>query len=86
LRSGDFETLGITKDQHQQTNAALEQTFKQLAQMGATVLDPAEIFLNSRGIYGVIKNDEVLYFDTDHLTMERAALLKPLFSPLFQAK
>jgi peptidoglycan/LPS O-acetylase OafA/YrhL len=86
LRSGDFETLGITKDQHQQTNAALEQTFKQLAQMGATVLDPAEIFLNSRGIYGVIKNDEVLYFDTDHLTMEGAALLKPLFSPLFQAK
>ena len=86
LRHGDFETLGLTREQHQQTNAALEQTFEQLAQMGATVLDPAKIFLNSRGIYGVIKNDKVLYFDTDHLTVEGAALLKPLFSPLFPAK
>lgn len=86
LRGGDFETLGITKDQHQQSRAPLEQTFGQLAQMGATVLDPAELFLNSHGLYGVIKNDDVLYFDTDHLTVEGAALLKPLFKPLFQAQ
>ncbi len=85
-RGGDFETLGITKEKHQQADAALEQTFEQLAQMGATVLDPAEFFLNSRGIYGVTKNDDVLNFDTDHLTVEGAALLKPLFSPLFQAQ
>lgn len=86
LRGGDFETLGITKDQHQQSRAPLEQTFGQLAQMGATVLDPAEYFLNSRGIYGAMRNDDVLYFDTDHLTVEGAALLKPLFKPLFQAQ
>lgn len=86
LRSGDFETLGTTKEHHRHNSAPLAQTFEELAQMGATVLDPAEFFLNSRGIYGVIKNDEVLYFDTDHLTTEGAALLKPLFSPLFQTK
>ncbi len=85
LRGGDFESMGITKAQHQQSRAPLEQTFEQLAQMGATVLDPAEYFLNSRGIYGAMRNDDVLYFDTDHLTEEGAALLKPLFKPLFQA-
>jgi peptidoglycan/LPS O-acetylase OafA/YrhL len=85
LRGSDFEPLGITKEKHQQSNAALEQTFEQLARMGATVLDPADLFLNSRGIYGVIKNDEVLYFDNNHLTSEGAALLVPLLRPMFKA-
>lgn len=86
LRGGDFESMGITKDLHQQSRAPLEQTFEQLAQMGATVLEPAEYFLNSRGIYGAMRNDDVLYFDTDHLTEKGAELVVPLFRPLFQAK
>jgi peptidoglycan/LPS O-acetylase OafA/YrhL len=86
LRGGELEALGETPEHLRQANAALLPTFEQLAQMGATVLDPTDLFLNSKGIYGVLKNDEVLYYDSHHLTVEGAALLKPLFSPLFQSQ
>jgi len=86
LRGGDLDALGLAKEKHQQATAALEPTFAELAQMGATVVDPAGLFLNSRGLYGVLKKDHVLYYDSHHLTREGAELLSPLFKPVFQTR
>ena len=51
-----------------------------------TVMDAADIFLTSRGNYRIIKDGKLLYFDSNHLTLEGAALLVPMFRPLFQAQ
>lgn len=86
LRGGDLMALGLSKEQHQQVHAALEPTFDELAKMGATVIDPADLFLTPRGLYGVLKNDQILYFDGHHLTREGAELLSPLFKRVFEEK
>lgn len=86
LRGGDIHSLGLSKEKHQQAHAALEPTFAELTRMGATVIDPADLFLNPHGIYGVLKNDRILYYDSHHLTREGAALLSPLFEPVFAEK
>jgi hypothetical protein len=83
MRNGDLEQLGVTREEHQMSNRDLRQTFEQISQMGATVLDPADYFLNRNGIYGVVRNDQVLYWDSNHLTVEGSRLLAPLFEPVF---
>jgi peptidoglycan/LPS O-acetylase OafA/YrhL len=84
LRGIDLEALGTTKEQHQKSEAALEPTFEKLAELGATVMDPSDLFLTSRGSYRIIKDGELLYVDSNHLSLKGAALLVPLFRPLFQ--
>ena len=86
LRGIDLEALGTTQEQHQKYEAALKPTFEELAKMGATVMDASDIFLTSRGNYRIIKDGKLLYFDSNHLTLEGADLLVPMFRPLFQAQ
>jgi hypothetical protein len=83
MHNGDLEQLGVTREEYQMVNRDLRQTFEQISQMGATVLDPADYFLNRNGIYGVVRNDQVLYWDWNHLTVEGSRLLSPLFEPVF---
>jgi len=85
LRGIDLEALGTTKEQHQKSEAALEPTFEKLAELGATVMDPSDLFLTSRGSYRIIKDGELLYVDSNHLSLKGAALLVPLLRPLFKA-
>ena len=82
----DLETLGVTPAQWQEANHNLSETFDQVSKIGASVLDPAPFFLNHKGLYGVIKNDEVLYIDAGHLSVEGAKMLAPLFVPTIQTK
>jgi peptidoglycan/LPS O-acetylase OafA/YrhL len=84
LHDASLEPLMITPEKHAQANRYLAATFGQISQMGATVLDPADYFLNSQGLYDVVKNDQILYWDGNHLTVEGAALLTPLFEPIFK--
>ena len=86
MRHGNIERLGITPLMHQQANADLESMFNKVSQTGAILLEPADYFLNSTGLYGVIKNDQVLYYDENHLTTEGAKMLTPLFEPMFREK
>lgn len=86
LHHGDVELLGVSREQHQLANSELSQTFDELGQMGATVLDPSEYLLNSRGVYGIIKNGRLLYADGDHLTVDGARLLTPLFEQILCSK
>ncbi|HEX4342646.1 MAG TPA: acyltransferase family protein [Verrucomicrobiae bacterium] len=84
LRGADLSRLGTSASAYSDLNKPMDEIFTQLSKTGATVLDPATYFINSRGLYGVIKDDQVLYFDNDHLSVEGAALLAPLFEPIFQ--
>jgi hypothetical protein len=86
LHGGNVESLGISREQHQLANGELSQTFDELGQMGATVLDPSEYLLNSNGVYGIVKNGQLLYKDGDHLTVDGARLLTPLFEQIFCSK
>jgi hypothetical protein len=85
IHNGDLDQIGITLKQHQEDNKALAETFNQASKMGATVLDPADYFLNPKGFYGMAKNNQVLYSDNNHLTVEGSLLLTPLFEPIFKA-
>jgi hypothetical protein len=84
LNNGDLEEIGITPERHQAVNHELAATFEQISLMGATVVDPASYFLNRKGLYGIAKNGQILYSDDNHLTLEGARLLAPLFEPIFQ--
>ncbi len=83
LHDGDLSQIGITPEQYREDNRELDQTFAQISRLGATVLDPADYFLNSRGLYGVVKNGQILYADNHHLSVEGSELLAPLFEPIF---
>jgi hypothetical protein len=82
---GDLESLGMAPAQLEAETQNMAETFDRISQMGATVFDPAGLFLNQKGVYGVIKDDKVLYMDGSHLTVEGAMLLAPLFKPIIQA-
>ena len=48
------------------------------------LLEPAPYFLNTQKTgYEVVRGKTALYHDDDHLSAEGAALLKPLFEPIF---
>jgi peptidoglycan/LPS O-acetylase OafA/YrhL len=83
LHNIDLDQVGVVREQYQIENRELNQTFAQISEGGATVLDPAGYFLNSKGLYGVVKNNQILYCDYHHLTVEGAELLAPLFEPIF---
>jgi len=84
MRGEDFSRLGTSISEYSDLNKPMDTTFNELSKIGATVLDPTPYFINSRGIYGVVKDGQVLYWDNDHLTVEGAAFLAPMFEPIFQ--
>lgn len=84
--NGDIEQLGVTREKHQKIDRELADTFEKAMEMGATVLDPSRYFLNSKNLYGVVLNDRILYTDDNHLTLDGARLLVPLFEPIFLTK
>ncbi|MFZ2277577.1 MAG: acyltransferase family protein, partial [Prosthecobacter sp.] len=84
LRKGDFDTLGTSEEQHRKASAPMDEIFAKLTEMGVTVVDPSDLFLNSSGNYRVIQNDKLLYHDNNHLTPAGAELLVPFFRSLVQ--
>lgn len=86
MHNGDLEQLGLSREQFDISNRDLGQTFEQVAQMGATVLDPSNYFLNHKGVYGVVHNGQILYCDEQHLTVEGSRLLLPLFESIFRSE
>jgi peptidoglycan/LPS O-acetylase OafA/YrhL len=82
---GDLDQLGVTRERHRLTNAKHYPTFDEVARLGASVLDPADFFLNRHDLYGAVRNGQALYSDDDHLTTEGTKMLAPLFEPIFRA-
>jgi len=86
LQNGDFNQLGVTREEHEMANRELQPTFDEISKTGATVLDPAEYFLNRNGLYGAVKNDQALYRDSGLLRVEGSRFLSPLFEPMFHVE
>jgi hypothetical protein len=82
-KNDGLEATGITRGQLAAQYQGWDDTLARLKKTGATVLDPDGFFLSDKGLYGFVKNDQVLYFDSQHLTVEGALLLAPLFEPIF---
>jgi hypothetical protein len=85
LNHGDLEQTGVTPQDHQKANRTMGDVFMRISKMGATVLDPANYFLNRKGLYGIVKDNDVLYVDGQHLSVEGAKILVPLFLPIFES-
>ena len=83
---GDLARLEISPVEYAALNHDFEPIFNHLSKIGATVLDTPKFFLNTNGLYDVIRNDKVLYFDEHHLTVAGSKLLLPMFEPLFRNK
>jgi peptidoglycan/LPS O-acetylase OafA/YrhL len=83
LRHGDLEQLGLSRRQYAMTESEINKAFEEIPRTGVTLLDPSTYFLNRQGIYGVIKNGQILYADSHHLSVEGARNLAPLFQQLF---
>lgn len=86
MRGGNLEGLGISRSKHEHANRDLAETFERISQTGATILDPSALFLNTRDLYGVVKDGKVLYCDKHHLSVEGSRLLTPLFQPIFSGE
>ena len=84
MQNGDISSLGITPEKYQMAYREWNKAFDQISEMGATVLDPSGYFLNSQGLYGVMKHDEILFCDNHHLTVEGSRILTPLLEPIFR--
>jgi peptidoglycan/LPS O-acetylase OafA/YrhL len=83
LHDEDLEGAGISPAEYDRAVAPLEATYTKVAQAGATVLDPSKYLINSRGYYGFATHDTMLYWDYQHLTVEGAERLAPMFGPVF---
>jgi lysophospholipase L1-like esterase len=86
LRHGSLAELSISPEKYAADNHNYEPIFDHLSQMGVTILDTPEYFLNADGRYDVARNGKLLYSDNAHLTADGAKLLTPMFEPLFQAR
>jgi len=86
LRHGDLSKLAISQDKYRTRNKDLEPIFDHVSKMGATVLDSPRYFLNTNGLYDVVRGDKALYRDWHHLSVEGSKVLRPMFEPLFRVK
>ena len=86
MHHGDLARLAMSPEKYLRTNHDYEFIFDHLSKMGAHFLDTPKYFLNTNGLYDVVRDDKALYFDNDHLTVEGSKLLSPMFEPLFRNK
>lgn len=84
LHNSDLTNLAYspTSEAYQSFNQFVPD-FNSISKLGAIILDPHTYLINSNGCYDVIRNDQLLYFDSNHLTVYGSKLLRPMFEPLF---
>jgi peptidoglycan/LPS O-acetylase OafA/YrhL len=85
MRHGEITELGTSPTKYAADNHNYEPIFDHLSKLGATILDTPKYFLNTNGLYDVVRDDKILYFDNDHLTIDGSKLLTPMFEPLFRS-
>lgn len=84
MRHGEMAELGTNPTKYAADNHNYELLFDRLSKLGATILDTPKYFLNTNGLYDVVRDDKILYCDSDHLTIDGSKLLTPMFEPLFR--
>jgi hypothetical protein len=57
---------------------------QEFAPQNYTLLDPADLFLSSKGLYRVAAGGRSLYNDGGHISVHGAQLLRPLLMSVFE--
>jgi peptidoglycan/LPS O-acetylase OafA/YrhL len=83
LFGGDVEALGVPLTEHRSASALQHKVLRGLAPQHCTVLDPAGLLFNAQGFCRLASDGSSLYTDGSHISAHGAALLRPLFSPVF---
>jgi len=77
--------MGLSRAEYQEQLRHQDPLFKNLNELGVRILDPTEWLVGPTGLCRMTKDGNALYFDTAHLTIPGAILLRPCFEPLFAA-
>ena len=83
VQHSDLAKLATASTKYDSDNSARPALAVSAVQAGASVLDTGPCLLNPQGLYDIIRDERILYFDNHHLTVAGARLLIPLFEPLF---
>ena len=82
MRGDDPAALGISRQEHQRSNALIDSVFDALTEQ-AELLDPADALCAS-GKCICVDSDRVLYSDTNHLSLDGAMFVRPVFQRVFE--
>jgi len=78
--------VSITRASYQARHALVWAAQDEAAKRcGARILDPLPYLCDNERCYGS-RHGRPLYYDDDHLSMTGAALLSPMFAPVFAAR
>jgi peptidoglycan/LPS O-acetylase OafA/YrhL len=85
LHGHNPEELGLPLAEYRTESQSQDSLFDGLAKdfPGVTVLDPADRFVSASGRCKVAQNGKALYYDSDHVNVLGAMMLRPLFEPIF---
>jgi hypothetical protein len=84
LHGRDPEQLGLSPPEQHEEAQSQRPIFDGISPKYSwvTILDPTELFIDHSGRCRVIKDGKALYFDTDHVNIAGATMLRPLFEPI----
>lgn len=85
LSGGNPAELGLPIAEQLKAFHSQDAIFEGLAARGVTVLDPTSFFFRPPDLYRAAADGKALYYDSHHLTIDGAMLLRPLFDPLWSA-
>ena len=81
----DTKDIGVTFEEYNAEFQRQNPIFEGVEQFpNVTILDPTDYFRNSNNLCRVVVDDNVLYYDGNHLSAAGAMLLRPLFEPVFK--
>jgi peptidoglycan/LPS O-acetylase OafA/YrhL len=81
--SADKKALALTREQHLARTQKFREFVAGFETLGVEIYDPSEFLCQSEaGCLVSTADSKPYYFDTDHLTLTGASLLKPLFDRL----
>jgi hypothetical protein len=83
LHGHDPEQLGRPLAEQRIQTQIQSPIFEGVGSSNVTVLDPTDLFVDASGRCRVAKDGKALYFDTDHVNVAGAFMLRPLFEPIF---
>jgi peptidoglycan/LPS O-acetylase OafA/YrhL len=86
IHHGNLDRLQTSPEKYAADNHNFESIFNHLSQIGATVFETPKYFLNTNGLYDVVRDEKALYCDSGHLSVEGSKLLSPMLEPLFRTK
>lgn len=83
LHGHDPEQLGRPVAEQRIEMQIQNPIFEGISSSNVTILDPTDFFVDASGRCRVAKDGKSLYFDTDHVNLAGAFMLRPLFEPIF---